>query len=114
MVRSVTDPHQVDADPDPAFHFDADPEPTTHFFPDLDPSMLQNDFHLLTFMRIRILIQLFTLMRIRIRMRIQLPKIMRILAGGSGSATLDTHDNMLKTGETREFCQLKTMTSVKS
>jgi len=28
-LGSVADPHHVDADPDPAFHFDADP--------DLDP-----------------------------------------------------------------------------
>jgi hypothetical protein len=69
---SVEDPHHVDADPDPVFHFqadpdpdldpifhsvvdsdsnpdlnfqfDADPDPTTHlFFTDLDPPMLQND-----------------------------------------------------------------------
>jgi hypothetical protein len=60
---SVVDPHHVDADPDPAFHFDADPDPdltflsfadpdpdptfkfdpdpTTHFSQDLDPPMLQ-------------------------------------------------------------------------
>jgi hypothetical protein len=39
---------------------------------------------------------------------------MRIFAGGSGSATLDMHDNMPKTGETREFCHVKTMTIVNS
>jgi hypothetical protein len=60
---SVADPHHVDADPDPAFHFDADPDPdltfhsdanpdpdptfkldpdpTTQFYQDLDPPMLQ-------------------------------------------------------------------------
>jgi hypothetical protein len=62
---SVADPHHLDADPDPAFHFDrdqdhtfhsyanqdpdptfqfdADPDPITHFFPDLGPPILQRD-----------------------------------------------------------------------
>jgi hypothetical protein len=51
-LGSVADPHNWDADPDPACHFDADPDPTCHFdadptFPvdsdpdaDLDPSFL--------------------------------------------------------------------------
>jgi hypothetical protein len=54
MFGSVADPHNVDADPDPAFHFDADldqdptlqfddPDPITHIFPDMDHPMLQND-----------------------------------------------------------------------
>jgi hypothetical protein len=56
-----------------------DPDPTTHLFPALDPLMLQNDplrllpFH---FDADPYGIQLFTLTRIRI----QLPKMMRIHA----------------------------------
>jgi hypothetical protein len=60
VTTGVADPHHVDADPDPAFHFDEDPDqnrdrtfhldadpdptfqfyrdpdPTTYFFPDMD------------------------------------------------------------------------------
>ncbi len=56
---------------------DPDPYPTTHSFSDLDAQcskMTLKGFHLLTLMRIRIL--LFPLIRIRIR--IQLPKMMRV------------------------------------
>ncbi len=44
MKPSVADPHRVDADPYPAFHFDADTDsdldPTFHFDanPDPDPN----------------------------------------------------------------------------
>ncbi len=31
------DPHNFDADPDPAFHFDADPEPDPAFYSKADP-----------------------------------------------------------------------------
>ncbi len=36
----VADPHHLDADPDPAFHFDvdADPDPTFHSDADADPN----------------------------------------------------------------------------
>ncbi len=76
-MSSFSDPHHVDAVPDPGFYFDVEPnpifhsdadpdttfqfdldrDPTIHFFPDLDLPMLQNDplRHLFTFMRIRIL-----------------------------------------------------------
>jgi hypothetical protein len=39
-VGSVTDPHHVDADPDPdlACNFGVDPDPTFHFDEDPDPS----------------------------------------------------------------------------
>ena len=51
------DPHHIDADPDPTFHFDADPDPdpafyfdadpdpdpTSHFNTDPDPPRLQNE-----------------------------------------------------------------------
>jgi hypothetical protein len=45
QLDSFADPHHIDTDPNPAFHFNADPDPdpTTHFFPDLYPPMLQND-----------------------------------------------------------------------
>jgi hypothetical protein len=35
--NSVADPHYVDADPDPAFHFDAGPDLTFHS--DADPDL---------------------------------------------------------------------------
>jgi hypothetical protein len=38
---SVADPHHVDADPDPAFHFDADPDPDPTFHSDADPPTLK-------------------------------------------------------------------------
>ncbi len=42
-LSSVSDPHHLDADPDPASHFDADPDtdPTFHFdaVPDLCPAL---------------------------------------------------------------------------
>ena len=42
-AQNVADPHQSDADPDPAFTLMRKPDPNTHFFPDLDHKMLQND-----------------------------------------------------------------------
>ncbi len=41
VACNVTDPHHLDADPDPACHsFEADPDPTFHFdgVPDPDPT----------------------------------------------------------------------------
>jgi hypothetical protein len=50
---SVAVPHNLDADPDPTFHFDADPDPnlyfdansapTFHFEADTDPAPYQSD-----------------------------------------------------------------------
>ncbi len=40
VSASVADPHQSDADPDPAFHFDADPDPTFHSYAYPDPTYL--------------------------------------------------------------------------
>jgi hypothetical protein len=39
-VRSVADPHHLEADPNPAFHFDEAPDPdsTFHSERDLDPT----------------------------------------------------------------------------
>jgi hypothetical protein len=34
----LSDPHHVDADPDPACHFDADPDPVCHFDEDPNPT----------------------------------------------------------------------------
>jgi len=34
-----SDPHHVDADPDPAFHFNADPDPTFHLDAVPDPTI---------------------------------------------------------------------------
>jgi hypothetical protein len=52
ILRSVADPHHIDADPDharhfnadadPACHFDADPDPACHFDADADPDPDQN------------------------------------------------------------------------
>ncbi len=43
VFSSVADPHHIDPDPDPAYHFDADlyadPDPACHFDPDPDPSL---------------------------------------------------------------------------
>ncbi len=36
LAGSVADPHHVDADPDPTFHFDADPNPDPTFQFDAD------------------------------------------------------------------------------
>ena len=74
---------------DPACHFDADPDPTFHFdgVPDLSLQIKAQKkcsnrliFHtfwlvICKFMRIRFGIQLFTLMQMRIRMRIQVTNI---------------------------------------
>jgi hypothetical protein len=98
---SVADPHHLDADPVPAFQFDADvdPDPTFHsdadpdpifqfdadsdlatlFSQNLYPLVLQNDPLRLTPFHIHAAPDPepnFTLMRIRIR--ILLPKMMRI------------------------------------
>ncbi len=88
----------ADPEPDPACHFDADPGPDPAFYfdaePDLDPSFQQKKFsnrlifHTFCFvvsklMRIRIRIQLMTLMCIRIRI---LPfNLMRIWIHNSGT-----------------------------
>jgi hypothetical protein len=37
---------QIDADPDPAYHFDVDPDPTFLFDPDPDSHYCQEDIHL--------------------------------------------------------------------
>ncbi len=46
--NSITELTNIDADPDPAFHFDtdSDPDPTTHFSSDLDPLMLHDPLRL--------------------------------------------------------------------
>jgi hypothetical protein len=38
ISSSVADPHNLDADPDPAFHFDADPDPAFPYDADPDPA----------------------------------------------------------------------------
>ncbi len=38
LLRSVADPHHLDADPDAARHFDADPDPPFNFDGDPDSS----------------------------------------------------------------------------
>jgi len=38
LELSVADPHHLDADPDPAFHFDADPDPDPAFSQDVKKS----------------------------------------------------------------------------
>jgi len=38
VLISVADPHHIDADPDPAFHFDADPDPDPAFSQDVKKS----------------------------------------------------------------------------
>ncbi len=119
MFSSVADPHNVDADPDPAFHFDADPDqdptlqfddpdPITHIFPDMDHPMLQND---------PLRLPPFTLMRI------QLPKIMQIHADPDPQHCLnvqqfktekdsDTHRLILKSmkNEYRKFSRMVVLT----
>ncbi len=37
LRSSVADPHELDADPDPACHCDEDPDPAFHFDADPDP-----------------------------------------------------------------------------
>jgi hypothetical protein len=61
LITSATDPDpafRFNADPKPAFHFNADPDPAFHFNADPDPP-----FHF----KMRIQIQLLTLMPIRIQ-----------------------------------------------
>ncbi len=83
LTASVADPYHIDSDPDPTFHSDADtdsnPDPTfqcdtTHFYQDLDPPRFQNDpLRLPPFHRI-----LLDPDPAFLRIRIQLPKMMRI------------------------------------
>jgi hypothetical protein len=44
----VAEPHPLNADPDPAFHFNAEPDPAFHFIadPDPTPAPLQGDANL--------------------------------------------------------------------
>ncbi len=44
----VADPHDFNADPNPAFHFSADPDPTFHLSadPGPDPALLRSDENL--------------------------------------------------------------------
>jgi hypothetical protein len=71
-TSSVANPHHLDADPHPNFHFDADPEPFLSrsgsdfsFDADPDPAFHFDAYPTFTVLRIRI--RLFTLLRIRIR-----------------------------------------------
>ena len=36
-MRSVADPHHLEADPNPAFHFDEAPDPDSTFHSERDP-----------------------------------------------------------------------------
>jgi hypothetical protein len=65
-------PFHFDADPDPAFHFDADPDTAFHFDPDPDTAFHFNG----------------------IRMRIQLPKMMRIQVDQESSISMFTCTNL--------------------
>jgi hypothetical protein len=46
VFNSVADPHQLNADPDPAFNFNADPDPAFHFNADLDQAPFHSDGNL--------------------------------------------------------------------
>jgi hypothetical protein len=38
-IHRVADPHQLNADPDPAFHFNVDPDPDPAFYFNADPGL---------------------------------------------------------------------------
>jgi hypothetical protein len=46
VFNNVADPHQLNADTDPAFHFNADPDPAFHFNADPEQASLQSDGNL--------------------------------------------------------------------
>ncbi len=103
------------------FNLIMDPDPTTHLFPDLDPLMLQNDplrlppFHfdadpdgILLFTLTEIQILLSTSMRIRI----QLPKMMRIWIHDTVSGTVLNRLLILIRYNLTQWRSMKNMNSI--